>query len=63
MTREQHYAEAERLLGLARKPVLEGAPIGFNTHQAVVQLAQLHATLALYNPPVSVEPYAVYRRP
>lgn len=53
MTPEEHYAEAERLLYLARNGILRGAPIGFSTHVEVAHLAQVHATLALYRPPPS----------
>lgn len=48
---EYHYAEAERLLRVARQSILTGAPIGFNTHAEVAHLAQVHATLALYRAP------------
>lgn len=51
MTPEEHYAEAERLLATARKPILAGQPTGFSTHEAVAALAHVHATLALYRPP------------
>jgi hypothetical protein len=51
---EEHYAEAERLLGLALKPIISGTPIGFNAHADAAALALVHATLALYRPPVNV---------
>jgi hypothetical protein len=55
MTRDEHYAEAERLLAITRTHgVISGWPAGFDTRRDIVALAQLHATMALYDPPIKI---------
>jgi hypothetical protein len=46
MSGPEHYQEAERLLGLAERPVADGE-LGWMARAQVAAEAQVHATLAL----------------